>query len=188
MNTLDYIIIGFLLFLVIRGIFRGFIREIFSLAGVILGVWLGNHYQPWLTDILKRYLPLPQYLPLFSFILLFIAVLIICNLLGWSLKLLVKNALVGWLDKCGGVVLALLKGLLLCSLILVILTFFFPVEKTQFISKSVLAPRILKSYQRVTEVIAPDYFKNWKSKLIVEQKKSDEVKPDQSKPPVKKNE
>ena len=188
MNTLDYIIIGFSLFLVIRSIFRGFIREIFSLAGIILGVWLGNHYQPWLTDILKRYLPLPQYLPLFSFILLFVAVIIICNLLGWSLKLLVKNALVGWFDKTGGMVLALLKGLLLCSLMLVITTFFFPVEKTPFIAKSALAPRIIKLYQRVTEVIAPDHFKNWKSRLIVEQKKPDAVKPDQSKPPVKKNE
>jgi membrane protein required for colicin V production len=188
MNTLDYIIIGFLLFLFIRGIFRGFIREIFSLAGVILGVWLGNHYQPWLTDILKRYLPLPQYLPLFSFMLIFIAVIIICNLLGWSLKLLVKNALVGWFDKTGAMFLALIKGLLLCALMLAIITFFFPAEKTPFIAKSALAPKIIKSYQRVTEMIAPDHLKNLKSRLIIEQKKPDDAKPDQSKTPAKKNE
>lgn len=188
MHTLDYIIIGFLLFLAIRGIFRGFIREIFSLCGVIMGLWLGNHYQPWLTDILKRYLPLPQYMPLLSFILLFFAILIICNLLGWGLKLLVKNALVGWFDKSGGVALALSKGLLLTSLMLVVLTFFLPADKTPFISKSILAPRIIKSYQRVTEAIAPDHFKNWKNKLIIEQKKPDSVKPNQTKPPVKKNE
>jgi membrane protein required for colicin V production len=186
MNTLDYIIIGFLLFLVIRGIFRGFIREIFSLCGVIAGLWLGNYYQPWLTEILKRYLPLPQYMPLLSFILLFVAALVICNLLGWGLKLLVKNALEGWFDKTIGAVLALLKGLLLTSLILVVLTFFFPGDKISFISKSTLAPRIIKSYQHVTEVISADHYKNWKAKLIGEQKKSDNAKPDQSKPPVKK--
>jgi membrane protein required for colicin V production len=188
MNTLDYIIIGFLLLLVIRGIFRGFIREIFSLCGVIMGLWLGNHYQPWLTDILKQYLPLPQYMPVLSFIILFIATIVICDLLGWGLKLLLKNALEGWFDKTIGAALALLKGLLLTSIILVVLTFFFPGNKAPFISKSTLAPWIIKSYQRVTELISADHYKNWKSKLIIEQKKPDAVKPDQSKPPVKKNE
>jgi membrane protein required for colicin V production len=188
MNTLDYIIIGFLLFLVIRGIFRGFIREIFSLCGVIIGLWLGNYYQPWLTEILKRYLPLPQYMPLLSFILLFFAVLVICNLLGWGLKLLAKNALAGWFDKTIGAVLALLKGLLLASIMLVVLSFFFPSNKAPFISKSIFTPRIIKSYQRMTEVISPDHYKNWKSKLIGEQKKSADVKSNQSNPPVKKNE
>jgi len=188
MNTLDYIIIGFLLFLVIRGIFRGFVREFFSLAGVIAGLWLGNNYQLWLVGIMKHWFPLPQYLPLVSFILIFIAVLIICNLLGWSLKLLIKNALVGWFDKCGGMVLAVLKGLLLCSILLVVFTFFFPAEKTPFIAKSSLSPKLIKGYQQVTDVISRDHYKNWKIKLIGEQKKTDDLKPDQSKPPVKKNE
>jgi membrane protein required for colicin V production len=188
MNTLDYIIIGFLLFLVIRGIFRGFVREIFSLAGVIAGLWLGNYYQLWLSNIMKRWFPLPEYLPLVSFILIFITLLILCNILGWSLKLLIKNALVGWFDKCGGMVLAILKGLLLCSIILVVFTFYFPADKTPFIAKSTLAPRCIKAYQQVTEVVSRDHYKNWKIKLIGEQKKAEELKPGQSTPPVKKNE
>jgi membrane protein required for colicin V production len=188
MSTLDYIIIGFLLFLVIRGIFRGFVREIFSLAGVIAGLWLGIHYQLWLINIMKRWFPLPQYLPLAGFILIFFAALIIFNLLGWSLKLLIKNALTGWFDKCGGMVLAMLKGLLLCSIILIIFTIFFPAEKTPFIGKSLLAPKCIKTYQQVTEVIDRDHYKNLKVKLTGEQKKTNDLKPDQSKPPVKKNE
>jgi len=186
MNTLDYIIIGFLLLLVIRGIFRGFIREIFSLCGVIMGLWLGNHYQPLLTDLLKQYLPLPQYIPTLSFILLFIAAIVICDLLGWGLKLLVKNALEGWFDKTSGAALALIKGLLLTSIILVVLTFFFPGNKAPFISKSTLAPRIIKTYQQMTEVISADHYKKWKSKFIVDPKKPTDVKPDQSKTPDQK--
>ncbi|MBW2205067.1 MAG: CvpA family protein, partial [Deltaproteobacteria bacterium] len=40
MNLLDLIIIACMVFLIVRGIFRGFIREVGSLAGVILGIWL----------------------------------------------------------------------------------------------------------------------------------------------------
>lgn len=185
LNLLDYIIIAFVLFLVIRGIMRGFIREISSLAGVILGVWLGNLYQPWLTNILKQHLPLPQYLPLLSFILLFVAILIICNLLGWSLKLFFKNALIGWFDRCLGAVLALLKGVLLTYLAIVLLTFYVP-SKTPFIAGSTLSPWIIKSYQRITGIISPDHYKHWKNKLIGEPKKDEAVKSDQAKPPVKK--
>jgi len=184
---LDYIIIGFLLYLIIRGIMRGFIREISSLAGVVLGIWLGNIYQPWMTGILKKHLPLPQYLPLLSFILIFVAVIVICNLLGWSLKLLFKNALMGWFDRCLGAVLALLKGTILVYLAIVLLTFYVP-SKASFIAGSTISPWIIKSYQSITGVISPDHYKNWKNKLVGELKKDDNVKPDQSKAPVKNNE
>jgi membrane protein required for colicin V production len=187
MNTLDYIIIGFLLFLLIRGIFRGLIREISSLAGAILGIWLGNVYQPWLTGILKQYLPLPQYIPLLSFVLLFIAIIIVCNLLGWSLKLLFKNAFMGWADMTLGAVLAVLKGILITSLVILLLTFYLP-EKTTFIANSKLAPWITKSYQRITSIVAPNHYDNWKKKLVGEPKKSEPIAPGKSKDTVKVNE
>ena len=166
---------------------RGFIREISSLAGVILGIWLGNLYQPWMTGILNRYLPFPQYLPLLSFIILFIAVLVICNLLGWSLKLLFKKALMGWLDRCLGAVLAVLKGIILSSLAILMLTFYLP-EKTPFITNSTLAPWIIKPYQYITGIISPDHYKNWKNKLIGEPKKTGNIESDKSKVPAKNNE
>jgi membrane protein required for colicin V production len=187
MNTLDYIIIAFLLYLLIRGIFRGLIREIFSIVGVILGIWLGNLFQPWMTGNLKAYIPLPQYLPLLSFILLFVGILIICNLLGWALKLLFKNAFTGWPDMTFGAVLAVLKGIIITYLVIVIFSFYVP-EKTAFIRNSTLAPWIIKSYQRVTGFISPDHYNNWKKKLVVESKKIGDTVSDKVKDLVKDNE
>ena len=95
MNLLDLIIISTMVFLVIRGIFRGFFKEIGSLVGVILGIWLANLYQPQMTAYLKEYLPSTVFLPFISFAVIFGLVLVLCNLAGWGLNLLLKKAFLG---------------------------------------------------------------------------------------------
>jgi len=169
MNLLDLIIISTLIFLVVKGLLRGFIRELASLAGVILGVLLGNHFQPQMTLYLKSYLPPTDYLPLISFASLFTLILIGCNLVGYLLKLLFSKVLLGWLDRTLGVWLALAKGVILIYLTIVILTFFVP-TKTPLIAQSKLAPWIIVSYQSMIKFISPAQYENWKKRLFGEEK------------------
>ena len=91
-----------MIYLLVKGLLRGFIREISSLAGIILGIWLGNLYQPRVTDLLRSYLPFTENIPLISFALIFAAILILFNLLGWIIKLLFKKIFLGWLDRTLG--------------------------------------------------------------------------------------
>lgn len=186
MNILDYIIIAFLLYLLVRGIFRGFIREIFSLAGVVLGLWLGNLFQAWLTGIIRPYLPLPQFLPVVSFILLFFAILVICNILGWSISLWLRKGPMTWPDMTSGALLALVKGVVLTYLAIIIMTFYLP-AKTPLIADSTLAPWIVKSYQRVTAIISPDHYRNLRDKIIGGSKKISDEASDKIKGLVKDN-
>ena len=153
MNLLDIVIIVTMIFLIVKGIIRGFIREIASLAGVILGIWLANLYQPQMTDFLKSYLPSNPFFPLISFAVLFVSILLLCNLLGWILKLLFKKAFLGWLDRTLGAGLAILKGVIITYLVIVILTFFIP-TKTPLIAHSKLSPWIIKSYQSMISLIS----------------------------------
>lgn len=187
MNILDYIIIAFMLYLVLRGIFRGFIREVLSLAGVILGIWLGNLYQPWLTGFLKQYLPLHKYIPLLSFIILFIAVLIIFNIMGLFIKLFTKKLFMGGADMTSGAGIAALKGLIITYLAIVLLTFYLP-GKAPLIAKSTLAPWIISSYQLATSIVSPDHYVNWKNKFVGESKKIGDNVSDKIKDLVKDNE
>ena len=96
MNILDFIILGLIIFFVIKGIFRGFFREISSLAGIIFGIWIGNHYHPQMANLLKAYIPLEKFLPLISIIILFISVVILFNLFGILLHHLFKRLFIGW--------------------------------------------------------------------------------------------
>jgi len=187
MNLLDIVIIVPMIFLIVKGIIRGFIREIASLAGVILGIWLANLFQPQMTDFLKSYLPSNQFLPLISFAVIFASILVLCNIFGWILKLLFKKAFLGWLDRTLGAGLAIIKGVIITYLVIVVLTFFIP-AKTPLIAQSKLAPLIIKSYQSMISLISPDQYKNWKKKILGEKKGKGKTISEKIKELVKKDE
>ncbi len=157
------IIIGAMIFFIVRGIWRGFFKEMGSLAGVILGIWLAIKLQPQLTSFLKSHLSSGRFLSLISFAGIFFVVLVGCNLAAWGLKTLVKKAFLGWADRGLGAALAILKGIILTYLVIVLLTFFLP-TKAPLIAKSRLAPVIVSSYQYIVGVISPRGPDRWRGK------------------------
>ena len=165
MNIIDYLILIPLVYLTVKGVLRGFIREVSSLAGIILGIWLGNVYQPDVSKLLYHYLPDSKFIPLISLALIFIVILILCNLAGWGLRLLFKKTLLGWFDRLLGGVFAVLKTIIIAYVAIIILTFY--VSATgPLISESLLAPWIIRSYQSIISLVSPDQYENWKRKII----------------------
>jgi len=165
MNILDMIIIGAMIFFVVRGIWRGFFKEMGSLAGVILGIWFAIKLQPQLTLFIKSHLSPSKFLPLISFGMIFLVILVVCNLAGWGLKTLVNKVFLGWADKGLGAGLAILKGIILTYLVIVLLTFFLP-AKAPLIAESRLAPVIVSSYQTIVGFISPGASDRWKKKWL----------------------
>ncbi len=159
------IILVTMIFLIVRGVVRGFFREIGALAGVVLGIWLANKFQPQMTVFLKGYLPTVSALPLISFACLFVVVFLLCNLGGAALKMALKKAFLGWTDRALGAGLAVLKGVIIIYLAIVLLTFFVP-SKAPLIAKSRLAPFVISSYQSMVNLISPDAYQAWKKKFL----------------------
>jgi membrane protein required for colicin V production len=174
MNVLDIIILAVMIFFIVKGVFRGFIREVASLSGIILGIWLANQFQPQATAFLKPHLPATQYLSLISFAAIFLVILVLCNVLGWALKLFFSKVFLGWLDRTLGAGLAVLKGVILTYLVIVLLTFFLP-ARTPLIAESKLTPLIILSYQSVVGLISPDHYEKWKEKLVGKARKMGNV-------------
>ena len=161
MNILDIIIIAAVIFFLIRGIFRGIVREIGSLAGVVLGIWLANAYHPQVGVFLKGFIPPGKYLPLIAFALIFLVVLVLSNLLGWLFKKLFQKIFLGWVDRILGACLALLKGIFLSYLIIVLVTFLAP-QDSSLVTQSRLAPVIITSYQTMIGLIPPGFHEKLK--------------------------
>jgi len=152
MNILDIIIIAAVLFFLIRGIFRGIVQEIGSLAGVVLGIWLANLYHPLVAGFLKGFIPPGKYLPLIAFALIFLVILVLCNLLGWLFKKLFQKIFLGWFDRILGACLALLKSVVLSYLIIVLVTFLAP-RDSSLVTQSRLSPVIISAYQAMVGLI-----------------------------------
>ena len=170
MNLLDYFIIILMGLFAVRGVFRGFIRELASLIGVILGIFLGYFLEPKLSLLLKAYLADMPSLPLISFAVLFFMSIVFCNSLAWLFMHLSKKEVKGWGERASGSVLALLKGLVITFLFIVLLTFYVP-SQAPLVTKSRMAPVIIKSYQSMVGVFSSRALQNWKQKIENTQKK-----------------
>ncbi|MFP4037561.1 MAG: CvpA family protein, partial [Desulfobacteraceae bacterium] len=138
MNVLDIAILVLMAVLVLRGVLRGFVAEVASLAGVVLGILAGIRLMPKVTELLRPYLSGFSYLQILSFGLVFIGVLVACALVGRALRLLFRKTALGWLDRTLGAGLAVVKGVVLTYLALVVLTVY-ATPSTPLIASSRLA-------------------------------------------------
>jgi membrane protein required for colicin V production len=161
MGLLDLLIVAFMVFLIVRGIFRGFVREVGSLAGIVLGIWAACVYHPQMTAVLSRFLPPWEYLPLVGMALVMIAVLVLFNVAAWLLHKFIKKVFLGWADRTLGAGLAVLKGIVMVHFAILVVTFFVP-PASSFIADSRLAPVVVRSYQAMIGVISPETYEKMK--------------------------
>jgi membrane protein required for colicin V production len=178
MNLLDAILIAFMIFLIVRGITRGFFREMGSLAGVILGIWMGTVYQAQMGALLKPFIRTDTFLSAISFAVVFCGVFLLCSLAAWVISGLAKKAFLGWADRLLGAGLAILKGIIIAYLVIVLLTVLAP-SKTAVIAKSRMAPVIIASYQSMARLVVPAFHERWKRRFLESKKHTKEDGPEQ---------
>jgi membrane protein required for colicin V production len=114
---IDLILAAALVMAVIKGYSRGLIIAVFSLLAFIVGLaaalklsavvagWLGQN-----VNISK------QWLPVLSFALVFLAVVLLVNKGARMVEKTVKWALLGWVNKLGGVVFFVVLYLIIFSI------------------------------------------------------------------------
>lgn len=141
MNGFDIFIIIVIAFCFIRGYFRGFVKEISSIVGVAAGFYGAHTYYVVLSQYLGRRINLGAYGNIVSFFLLFCAIIVATSLIGHLIRMLLKVALLGWLDRLCGVIFGALKGFLVISVVFIMLTALLP-SGTNIVGTSRLAPYV----------------------------------------------
>jgi len=136
MNSLDLFILIVISLFFIRGVFRGLVLELVSVAGLIFGYLIAITYVDFFSTLLIKYFPiLPKSAStIISFIALFIVINIVLRFIGNILTRTLKFAMLGWLNRILGGFFGLLKGILVLS-ILVFLLSFIPFS-SEFIEKT----------------------------------------------------
>jgi membrane protein required for colicin V production len=119
LNWLDLIVAVVLIGFAIRGLMKGFFRELFSLLGLFVGLWIALlQFVPvgeWLRTILPLTDPLPYHM---AFLAIFLGVSIIASVLGFILYRVAKVFLVGWLDAVVGLGFGFVKGVMILAILL----------------------------------------------------------------------
>lgn len=117
--VLDIILVVILILAIIKGYQRGLIVGLFSLVAIIVGLAAAMK----LSVVVARYLGetikvSDRWLPVISFAVVFIIVVLLIRLGANLLQKTVEIALLGWVNRLGGIVLYLAIYLVIFSILL----------------------------------------------------------------------
>ena len=132
MSYLDYFFITIIFISLLVGCYRGFTRELFSLAGWVFAFYFANLF----SGYFLKYVPF-EFGDHINFIIIymviFIIILLLATFLATLLNKLIKNIGLGVLNVIMGSIFGFMRGVLITFIII------FLVEKTSFISETILA-------------------------------------------------
>jgi len=162
-NWLDVILIIILGLTFILGLVKGLIRQVLGLAGVIVGLVVASRNYGWLSWKIHSWVESDFWRNCLSFLLIFILIVLLSWLLGVLLGKLMKGPL-SLFNHVSGAVFGLIKGLLICAVI-VMAMFVFDFQREALIS-SRLAPGCLRISKAMVGLIPGDlknkFNENWR--------------------------
>ena len=122
MNYLD-IIIAIILFLFgFKGFRKGLIIEVVTLLAFGVGIYGAMHFSDFTATHLQDFMEInPKHLNTVAFVLTFILLVVLVNLIGRWITNLVKAMNLSFFNKLGGFVFGFAKGVLLCSVLVMVL-------------------------------------------------------------------
>jgi membrane protein required for colicin V production len=164
MNAFDIIVAVILGYSLIRGLFRGLVKEVSSIIGVLGGFFAAYSYYAVVAHYLTGVVANPAYRNILAFLIIFCGVLVVVNVIAMVLKYLLKIVFLGWLDRLGGVVFGLAKGALIVSVLFLMLTAFLP-KGASLIKDSACAPYVSMVSEQLAIVVSSDLKRDFAAKL-----------------------
>jgi membrane protein required for colicin V production len=164
MNPFDFLILAILAYGLIRGVFRGLVREISSIVGVLGGFYAAYTYYRPLAKLMSAWISNPVYLNILSYLAIFSGVVITVGILAVIIKYLLNIAYLGWVDRICGALFGLLKGVLVSFVLFIMLTAFLPAG-APLIKNSTLSPHVATGSEVMAKVISKDMKDAFMAKL-----------------------
>jgi len=123
LNYIDYIILVILVLFLIQGYRKGIIISLASIAALVLGIYIAVHFSNYLDATLMEHLkPSRKWLPFLSFSITFLLVVIAVMLVAKLTEKLVDVVGMGFFNHIGGAAIGLVKGVILISILIFILS------------------------------------------------------------------
>jgi len=135
----DAVIIIFWLVCLIRGVFRGPVNEVFSIAGALAGLVVAGWFYSPLAGLIPDTIGSAPLRSTASFLLLFIGTYLSLSVSGIIAAYLMHLHRVGWLSRAFGAGLGFIKGVLVVAVLLVPLVAFLP-QKAARLGRSAIIP------------------------------------------------
>jgi membrane protein required for colicin V production len=153
MNGIDIAIIIILCAFLLKGVLRGLLKEVCSLAGLFIGAFLAFRYHGPLAEALLEHADLPaQVAVAITFTVLFLATIIFFLMVGFLLSRFVKLLFLGGFNRLVGGLFGLFQGVLLLAVVLFALSLRpLPWGMDKIIKEAYLVPPFVELGQAILE-------------------------------------
>ena len=138
----------------VMGFINGLVKEVASLAALVLGIWGAIKFSAFTAEKLYDYFDMTgKYVGVISFLITFGIIVVLIHFVGLIVNKIVDAAALGFVNRLLGIVFGLLKSVLILSVFLVVLNAID--DKASFLPKDKIEESIL--YNKISD-IAPAIF------------------------------
>ena len=156
MNWLDIGILVFCGILGLIGLGIGLIRIAFSLAGLVLGVYLAGHYYVELGEKLT-FISDPGLAKIAGFLIIFFAIMLVAAILASLVSKMLKVVLLGWVDKLGGFIGGVFFGGITCAALLAIIAKYTSLGVDSFVAQSQVTTFIVERFPLLLGILPQEF-------------------------------
>lgn len=154
MNWLDIVIVAIAALFGMLGLWKGAIKAVFGIAGLVGGIALAGHYYKPLASILSPSGAI--WSGIAAYVIILVATLIIASIVGWFVARLVHIVMLGWVDRLIGFILGAGIGGMLCAAVLAIVGKYLP-STEEAISHSAIAKLLIEQFPLLLALLPEEF-------------------------------
>lgn len=156
MNLLDAVLLAITTVFTVRGVLRGLVLEVASLAGILVGLLAASSCYETLAPWIMRTAHLNEGTArIITFVLLLAGTVLLLHIAARLLRGLLRLVSLGWLDRIAGGAIGFAKAGVLACLAVLLITAFIP-PHTDLIATSRLVPVINKANEAALQHLVPE--------------------------------
>jgi len=156
LSLFDYLLIAIAGLSMVLSLWRGFVREIISLIGLVAAFFAASRASGMAANLVNDWIPNTTVANIAGFTLVFVAVMVVVAIVGALIRKLVDMADLTATDRTLGMFFGLARGLLLIGLFFLIYTSYAKPDKL-WMEKSMLTPYAVKMGNLLGKAIPEGY-------------------------------
>jgi len=156
LNFVDYILIAIVGLSMVLSLWRGFVREVISLIGLVAAFLAASRLSGRTGDFLGQWISNPTGADIAGFVLVFVIVMILVGLIGAMIRRLVDMAALTATDRTLGLFFGAARGMLLISLCFLVYTSYAKPD-APWLKQSRLTPYAIELGNMLGGMIPQDY-------------------------------
>jgi len=156
LNLFDYLLLAIVGLSMVLSLWRGFVREIISLTGLIAAFFAAGRASGMVADYMDDWIKSTTVANIIAFVLIFIIVMVLVSMIGALIRKLVDMSDLSAADRTLGVFFGLARGLLLIGLFFLIYTSYAGADRP-WMKKSMLTPYAIEMGNLLGRAIPADY-------------------------------